>query len=94
MTATTANLLTRDDTMFGVCEALGEDLGFHPNYLRVTLAVLLLWNPVVVIATYLAAGLVVLASRLIWPNRRRAAPAPVAAPAAAELAPEPLPLAA
>lgn len=71
MTKLTGNLFTRDDTMFGVCEALGEDLGFHPNFLRVTLAVLLLWNPTVVIAAYAGAAVVVLATRLIWPNRRQ-----------------------
>lgn len=102
MTATTGNLFTRDDTMFGVCEALGEDLGFHPNFLRVTLAVLLLWNPTVVIAAYAGAAGVVLATRLIWPNRRQrqaagaeAPPAPQ--PSAPVTAPEPeyaLPLAA
>lgn len=75
MIAITCNLFTRDDTMFGVCEALGEDLGFHPNYLRVTLAVLLLWNPVVVVASYAGAALVVLATRLIWPSRRNRAAA-------------------
>jgi phage shock protein C len=73
MTASTGNLFTRDDTLLGVCEAIGEDLGFHPNYLRVTLAVLLLWNPTVIICGYAAAATVVLASRLLWPNRPRRA---------------------
>ena len=86
MTATTGNLFTRDDTMFGICEALGEDLGFNPNLLRITLAVLLLWNPVVVLASYFGAGVFVPISRLAWPNRRKA---PTEAPAA-----EPMKLAA
>jgi phage shock protein C len=79
------SLLTRDDTFLGVCEALGEDFGFNPFWLRATLAGLLLWNPLVVIGGYLAAGMVVLASRLIAPNPRPApqveaqAPAPTAA---------------
>jgi phage shock protein PspC (stress-responsive transcriptional regulator) len=96
MTATTGNLFTRDDTMFGICEALGEDLGFNPNLLRVTLAVLLLWNPVVVLASYFGAGVVVLASRLAWPNRRKVpAGAPVAAAVeAVEAVAEPMKLAA
>ena len=34
-----SNLFTSDDTLFGVCEALGQDFGFNPIYLRVTLAV-------------------------------------------------------
>lgn len=102
MTTTTGNLFTRDDTMFGVCEALGEDLGFHPNFLRVTLAVLLLWNPAMVIAAYAGAALVVLATRLIWPNRRQrkaagaeAPPVPQSSAAATAAEPEyELPLAA
>lgn len=84
MTTTTGNLFTRDDTMFGVCEALGEDLGFHPNFLRVMLAVLLLWNPTVVIAAYAGAAVVVLATRLIWPNRRQRQAAGAEAPPAGQ----------
>ena len=75
------SLFMRDDTFLGVCEALGEDLGFNANYLRVTLAVLLLWNPVVIIGTYLALGLVVFLSRLVFPNPRAVAPQAEAAPA-------------
>ena len=70
-----SNLLTRDDTLFGVCEALGQDFGFNPIYLRITLAVLLLWNPIVVIGSYLAAGVVIAATRLLFPDRRRRAKA-------------------
>ena len=72
------NLLTRGDTLLGVCEGLGEDLGFNPNYLRVLLAVGLLWNPTAVIATYLGLGVLVAATRWLVPTRRtqaNAAPA-------------------
>jgi phage shock protein PspC (stress-responsive transcriptional regulator) len=75
------NLLLRDDTFFGVCEALGEDLGFHANWLRAALAVLLLYNPLAAIGAYAAAGAVVAFSRLVVRSRR---PATVAAPAEAE----------
>jgi phage shock protein PspC (stress-responsive transcriptional regulator) len=67
-----SNLFTREDTLLGICEALGQDFGFNPIYLRITLAVLLLWNPKVVIVSYLAAGVVVLATRLLFPERRTA----------------------
>jgi phage shock protein C len=67
------NLFTRDDTIFGVCEALGQDFGFNPLYLRVLLASALLWNPPVVVGTYLGAGLIVMVSRLLAPNPRVAA---------------------
>lgn len=64
------SLLTRDDTMLGICEALGEDFGFNANYLRIALASLLLWNPVAVIGGYLGLGVIVAVSRLLVPNRR------------------------
>ena len=63
-----ANLFTRDDTFFGVCEAFGEDLRFHPNFLRVGLAGLLFWNPAAAIGGYAAAGVLVLATRLLFPK--------------------------
>ncbi len=63
------SLLTRDDTLFGVCEALGEDFGFNANYLRVALAAALIWAPVAVLATYVVAGLLVAASRWAFPVR-------------------------
>ena len=74
-------LWARDHTLLGVCEALGEDFGFNPLCLRIPLAVLLLWNPTVVIAAYLCAGLIVMASRWAVPDPRRAV-AETAAPAA------------
>ena len=91
--------VARDDTLLGVCEALGEDFGFNPIYLRLALAVSLLWNPVVVIGGYVAVAAVVAVSRWLAPNPRPAdLPAewsPAAAPqAAAEQDREPLPIAA
>ena len=76
-------LLTRDDTFLGICEALGEDLGFNANILRIALAVSLLWNPLAVLGLYAALGLVVLVSRLLFPNPKPAAAAQ-AEPAPAE----------
>lgn len=77
-------LWARDHTLFGVCEALGEDFGFNPLFLRIPLAVLLLWNPTIVVGTYFGAGLLVLASRLAIPNKRRSAAAEIASPEPAE----------
>lgn len=78
----------RDDTLLGVCEALGEDFGFNPNWLRVALAGGLLWNPAAIVGGYLAVGLLVAISRLVFPSASAAAAAqhpalPVPAPAAA-----------
>ena len=72
----------RDDTLFGVCHALGEDFGFDPLYLRILLGVLLLWNPLAVIGGYVAAGMIVLISRWLVPNARVATQVDPAAKAA------------
>lgn len=68
MQATQSNTLFREDTMLGVCEALGQDFGFNPIYLRIVLGVSLLWQPVGVIAVYFGLGVVVALSRLVVPN--------------------------
>ena len=87
-----SNLFTRPDTFFGVCEGLGEDLGFHPNLLRVALAGLLFWNPPAAIGVYAALGLLVALTRWLVPVPRPAAlPAePIAVPSQDAPASEPL----
>jgi phage shock protein C len=59
--------LYRDDTMFGVCAALGEDFGFNPNWIRALLGVGLLFAPVPTILAYSAVGFVVGISRWFVP---------------------------
>ena len=87
-------LPARDDTLLGVCQAIGEDVGFNPDWLRVALAASLLWDAKVVILAYLATGLVVAAIRWLVPARRTPpTDLPTAVPEVEE-APEPLPLAA
>ena len=81
--ASNGNLFLRNDTIFGVCEGLGQELGFNPNFLRVPLATGIVFAPVMVIGIYLALGLVVLASRYLFPDRRIATSAVIEAPAAA-----------
>ena len=73
MQGSTANLFMRDDTFFGVCEAIGEDFGFNPLFLRVAFGVSVLWNPVAVLVAYFGLGVIVLASRLLFPNPKRSA---------------------
>lgn len=58
----------RQHTILGVCEAIGEDFGFNPIFLRVPLAAVVLWSPVVAIGAYFALGALVLASRLVFPR--------------------------
>src|SRR4051812_44116576 len=86
------NPFTREDTLFGVCEALGEDFRFNPLLLRIAFGAGLFLNPMLAIGGYAGAGVVVLLSRLLSPNPRRPK-APVvaeAAEAAPETAPQPL----
>lgn len=66
------NLFMRDDTFFGICEGLGEDLGIHANWLRLALGVSVMWNPVAVISLYFGLGAIVLVSRMIVRNPRTA----------------------
>lgn len=84
----------RPDTLLGVCQAIGEDLGFNPLWLRMTFGVLLLWNPVPVIGAYAAAAVVVGFTRWLYPNPHQAEAPEAAEPAAARAEAEALPLAA
>lgn len=69
------NLFLRNDTILGVCEAIGQDFGFNPNWLRVAFCVPIYWNPAVVVGAYLVLGLVVAVTRFAIPDRRTQAPA-------------------
>jgi len=68
----------RSHTILGACEALGEDFGFNPVFLRVPLAASVIVSPLWAIGAYLALGAVVLLSRILFPNAK-AAPALVTA---------------
>ncbi|HXS50025.1 MAG TPA: PspC domain-containing protein [Sphingomicrobium sp.] len=65
----------RSHTILGVCEAIGEDFGFNPTFLRVPLAASVLYSPIYAIGAYLALGLAVLASRLLFPKPKATVPA-------------------
>lgn len=73
----TTNLFRRRDTFFGVCEAVGQDFGFNPLYLRLAFIAPIFFFPVQSFAAYFGLGLAVLASRLLFPAKA----APAAAPA-------------
>ena len=70
----TTNLFRRRDTMFGICEALGQDFGFNPTWLRLAFIAPLFFFPVQTIVGYFGLGAAVLVSRLVFP-RKDAAPA-------------------
>ncbi|MFN3389397.1 MAG: PspC domain-containing protein [Allosphingosinicella sp.] len=81
------SIFARDDTMFGVCEALAEDFGIPSNLLRIALALALFWSPFAAAAAYVGAGLLVAAVRWCVPDPRRSveeAAAEAAAPTPAE----------
>jgi phage shock protein C len=63
----TIALPLRGHTILGVCEAIGEDFGFNPTYLRVPLAAGVLISIKYAILAYFVLGAVVLASRLLFP---------------------------
>ena len=77
-TATDTNVFLRNDTIFGTCQAIGDDFGFSANWLRVPLAASLLASPWGGIAFYLGLSVLVLTSRLMF----RSKPASVAIAAA------------
>ena len=62
----------RQHTILGICEGIGEDLGFNPLFLRVPFAASVLWSPQIAVAAYLALGVLVLASRLLFPKAKPA----------------------
>lgn len=67
--ANRTNLLLRNDTIFGVCEALGQDFGINPTWLRVAFCLPVFWNAGVVVAVYCGLGVIVAATRFAFPDR-------------------------
>lgn len=56
----------RDDTLLGVCQALGEDFGFNPLWLRLAFGAALLFHPLAAIGGYVVlAGIIALARWLV-----------------------------
>ena len=69
----------RPHTILGVCEAIGEDFGISPYWLRIPLGASVLLSPTMAIGAYLALGGIVLLSRLLFPRPRAVKVEPVAA---------------
>jgi phage shock protein PspC (stress-responsive transcriptional regulator) len=69
------SIIARDDTVLGVCFAIGQDFGFNELYLRLLFAVVLFWSPLAAFGGYAALGAVVAFSRWVAPD-------PLPAPAA------------
>ena len=73
MQAAQTNPIARSDTLLGVCQAIGDDFGFNPIWLRLAFALPLMFFPVAVFSTYLGLGIVVMLSRLLVRSPRRKA---------------------
>jgi phage shock protein PspC (stress-responsive transcriptional regulator) len=56
------------DSLFGICQAAGEDLHISPFFLRVGLISVMFFNPLLMIGAYLGLGLVVGVSRVLFPK--------------------------
>ena len=63
-----AEIQGHPDSLFGVCQSVGEHMGFNPLYLRVALFVLMLFNPIAMACAYAALGAVVGLSHIIFPK--------------------------
>ena len=74
--AQTNNLIFRNDTILGVCEAIGQDFGFNPTWLRIAFCAPIYWNPGLVLGVYLGLGALVAATRYFAPDRTAEAAAP------------------
>ena len=61
----TTNLFRRRDTFFGICEAVGQDFGFNPLWLRLAFVATIFFAPTAGFAAYLGLGAVVAATRLL-----------------------------
>lgn len=63
----------RSHTILGVCEAIGEDFGFNPTFLRVPFAATVLLSPLWAVVGYFVLGGIVLVSRLAFPKAKTVA---------------------
>jgi len=84
----------RSHTILGVCEGIGEDFGISPLFIRVPLAAMVLWSPMIAFGLYFGLGAVVLASRLFFPRPKTAQASVQVVEAAGHEDREQLPLAA
>ena len=64
----------RNDTILGVCEAIGQDFGFNPIWLRLAFIAPLFFAPTAAIAAYLGLGVVVGLTNWFAPDKHNEAP--------------------
>lgn len=59
----------RHDTILGVCEALGQDFGFNPTWLRLAFIAPIFFAPYAAVGAYLGLGLIVAGARFMAPTK-------------------------
>jgi len=64
----TLDVKSNPDSLFGVCQLVGEDLGFNPFFLRLAFLGLGFFSIPVSIAAYALLGVGVAASRWLFPR--------------------------
>lgn len=64
----------RPDSLFGICQAVGDSLGFNAFFLRIGLIGILFFSPALMVGAYLALGLVVGASHVLFPKPGQSEP--------------------
>ena len=69
-TANKPPIFDRPETILGVCEALGDDFGISAHWFRAALFPLVLVFPWQTVAAYFGLALLVLVSRIAFPDRR------------------------
>ena len=86
----TVEIKSNPDSLFGVCQSVGEDFGFNPFFLRIAFLGLGFFSIPVTIGAYGLLGIGVAASRWLFPKAQSAAEvSKVETPEAAELDREP-----
>lgn len=59
----------RSDTVLGVCEAIGQDFGFNPTWLRLAFIAPIFFAPYAAVGAYLGLGVIVAATRLLFKDK-------------------------
>lgn len=59
----------RNDTLLGVCEALGEDFKINATWIRLAFIAPLFFAPIWTVAAYFGIGMLVAISRKLAPNK-------------------------
>ena len=73
-TQTATPLPLRNDTILGVCEALGRDFGFNPLWLRLALIAPLFYSPMLSIGGYFGLAVIVGLTNWFAPDKTAAQP--------------------